>query len=44
MIFGQIDDWRENLRGELWDRAFGFLATLSCDMAEGRYPLDGENM
>jgi len=44
MIFDEIDNRTESLRGEPWDRAFEFIAGLDTDAAEGRYELDGDAM
>ncbi len=44
MIFDTLDRHDYYPFGEAWAAAFAFLRTLSPESAEGRYPIDGENI
>ncbi|MDQ8183616.1 YhcH/YjgK/YiaL family protein [Pelagicoccus sp. SDUM812005] len=42
MIVDHIDNWNRYSLGEAWEKAFGFLESLSADAEEKEYPIDGD--
>lgn len=44
MIVDHISHWRRYGLGEAWDKAFGFLESLSADAGEKMYPIDGDGL
>ncbi|EDY81098.1 conserved hypothetical protein [Verrucomicrobiia bacterium DG1235] len=42
MIVDHISNWKSYSLGEAWEKAFGFLETLSVDAEEKEYPIDGD--
>ena len=44
MIVDHIANWRGYSFGEAWEKAFGFLESLSADADEREYPIDGDDV
>lgn len=42
MIVDHISNWKEYALGEAWEKAFGFLESLSVDAEEKEYLIDGD--
>jgi biofilm protein TabA len=43
MIVDRLENWGDYPYGVVWEKAFEFLLALSPDVAEGEYPLQGED-
>ncbi len=43
MIVDRLENWADYPYGEIWEKVFGFLLSLSSETAEGEYPLQGED-
>ncbi len=44
MIVDNITNWRNYRLGEAWEKAFGFLESLTSGAEEKEYPLDGDEL
>lgn len=44
MIVDHISNWEKYSLGEAWEKAFGFLETVSADVEETEYPIDGDEI
>lgn len=44
MIVDHISNWTQYSLGEAWEKAFGFLETLTVDAEEKKYPIDGDDI
>lgn len=44
MIVASLENWARYLGGDLWTKAFGFIAATSVDVLDGRYPIDGDDL
>lgn len=44
MIINTLEQWRQYTLGPAWDKAFGFLTTLTPDIATGRHVIDGTDL
>lgn len=44
MIVDHISNWKSYSLGEAWEKAFGFLDTLSVDAEDKEYPIDGDEI
>jgi len=44
MIVDICDNWAVYFAGEVWEKAFQFLRTLSPQTEEGRYSIDGDDV
>lgn len=44
MIIDELQHWRSYPLGPAWDKAFDFLISLSPDVQDGEYPLQGKEI